>query len=67
MEIVKSGKKGNQVLVKTSKGLKIRTLEGDMLVNPGDYIVRGTHNEWYPVRKDIFEENYEEVEGEDDV
>lgn len=39
----------------------IKTLEGEMKGKAGDYFVIGTHDEEYPVRKDIFEANYEEV------
>lgn len=40
----------------------VKTLEGDMTGHVGDYLVTGTHDEQYPVKKEIFEENYEEVE-----
>lgn len=41
--------------------LYVRTLEGDMRVEVGDYLVRGVRGELYPVKPDIFEETYEEV------
>lgn len=41
--------------------LKIQTLEGDMIARFGDYIIKGVRGEFYPCRKDIFEETYEEV------
>ncbi len=41
----------------------VDTLEGEMRGKKGDYLVYGTHGEQYPVRKDIFEENYEVVEN----
>lgn len=37
----------------------IHTLEGIMQANPGDYIVKGTHEEFYPVKPEIFEANNE--------
>lgn len=37
----------------------IRTLEGWMLVTPGDYIIRGVHGEHYACKPDIFEKTYE--------
>ena len=40
----------------------IRTTEDWLTVKIGDYIIRGVKGELYPVRKDIFEETYEEVE-----
>lgn len=45
----------------------IHTLEGDMRATDGDYIIKGVKGEFYPCRKDIFEETYEkinEVRGE---
>lgn len=41
--------------------LVIRTLEGDMHVSPGDYVVKGTQGEFYPVKPDIFENIHEKV------
>ncbi|MEO6077552.1 MAG: hypothetical protein ABIP54_02085 [Candidatus Andersenbacteria bacterium] len=40
----------------------IRTLEGDMTVNIGDYIIKGIKGEFYPCKADIFEATYETVE-----
>lgn len=37
----------------------IRTLEGDHLARPGDYIIRGVKGELYPCKPDIFEATYE--------
>lgn len=39
----------------------IRTLEGDMDANLGDYVIRGVKGELYPCKPDIFEQTYEEV------
>ena len=39
----------------------IRTLEGDMVANAGDWIVRGVKGEYYPCKPEIFEKTYEEV------
>lgn len=36
----------------------IYTLEGNMTAHMGDYIVKGIKGEFYPCRKDIFEESY---------
>jgi hypothetical protein len=41
--------------------LKIETLEGWMLANKGDWIIKGVKNEIYPCKDDIFKETYEEV------
>ncbi len=37
----------------------IKTLEGWMLVKPGDYIIRGIHGEHYACKPDIFAKTYE--------
>ena len=39
----------------------IRTLEGDMRVSYGDWIIRGIRGEFYPCKPDIFESTYERV------
>lgn len=41
--------------------LKIRTLEGDMIAAPGDYVIRGVQGEFYPCKPDIFEATYDAV------
>jgi hypothetical protein len=42
--------------------LVIYTLEGPMTVSPRDWIIKGTHGEFYPCKPDIFAETYEMVE-----
>lgn len=42
--------------------LRIKTLEGEMTVSPGDWVVKGVAGEFYPVKPDIFEQTYEKVE-----
>lgn len=37
----------------------IETLEGPMLVTPGDWIITGVKGEHYPCKPDIFSETYE--------
>jgi hypothetical protein len=39
--------------------LSIRTLEGDMIVREGDWIIKGVNGEFYPCKPDIFEKTYE--------
>ena len=41
--------------------LHIKTLEGVMDANVGDYIIRGVNGELYPCKPDIFEQTYEAV------
>ena len=40
----------------------IKTLEGKMRAERGDYIIRGIKGEIYPCKPDIFEATYERVE-----
>lgn len=42
--------------------ITIHTLEGDMNVSKGDYIIKGVNGEFYPCKPDIFEKTYEVVE-----
>ena len=41
--------------------LVVKTLEGEMTANRGDYIIRGVKGEIYPCKADIFEQTYEAV------
>lgn len=40
-------------------GVVIPTLEGDHLAEPGDWIIKGVKDEFYPCKPDIFERTYE--------
>ena len=40
------------------KSFKIKTLEGDMNVSEGDYIIKGIKGEFYPCKEDIFKKTY---------
>lgn len=42
--------------------IKIKTLEGTMIANTGDYVIRGVNGEIYPCRANIFEKTYEVAE-----
>lgn len=42
----------------------IKTLEGVMHANFGDFIIKGIKGELYPCKEDIFYATYEESEGE---
>ena len=41
--------------------LLIETLEGVMVAELGDYIIKGVHGEFYPVKESIFNETYDIV------
>ena len=40
----------------------IETLEGDMTVSDGDYIVKGVNGEFYPCKPEIFEKTYDIID-----
>ena len=39
----------------------IQTLEGDMTVSPGDFVIKGVKGEFYPCKPDIFKATYDPV------
>jgi hypothetical protein len=41
------------------KNLIVFTLEGQMLAQPGDWIIKGVKGELYPCKPDIFDATYE--------
>lgn len=43
--------------------LVIETLEGTMIANLGDYIIKGVNGEFYPCKPDIFNKTYEPVKA----
>ena len=45
-------------------GMYIRTLEGVMFANFGDYIIKGVKGEVYPCKPDIFDMTYEVVQDD---
>jgi len=38
----------------------ILTLEGEMQVSEGDWVIKGVQGEFYPCKPDIFDKTYEE-------
>lgn len=46
-------------LNKIDASFYIHTLEGDMLISPTDYVIKGVKGEFYPCKVDIFLETYE--------
>lgn len=48
-------------LISGSDRLEIDTLEGVMVVSPGDWVLCGVKGEFYPCKPDIFEATYEAV------
>ena len=47
------------------EGWYVETLEGNMHISDGDWIIRGVKGEYYPCKPDIFEATYEKVEAKD--
>lgn len=41
---------------------KIKTLEGVMVAEIGDFIIKGINGEFYPCKPDAFVKTYEKVE-----
>lgn len=47
------------------EGIHIKTLEGTMRADPGDWIIRGTRGEFYPCKPDVFAVKYEVLDEPD--
>jgi hypothetical protein len=44
--------------------ISIKTLEGIISASPGDYVIKGVQDEFYPCKPDIFEATYDAVESD---
>jgi hypothetical protein len=53
-----------EVLRRATAAEIVETWEGPMQAGPGDWIVRGTRGELYPVKDVVFREVYEPVDQE---
>lgn len=42
--------------------MRIFTLEGIMIASPGDWVIKGVQDEFYPCKPDIFAATYEPVQ-----
>lgn len=47
--------------VRITRPIVIKTLEGDMLGNVGDWLITGVKGEQYPCKDDVFRMTYEPV------
>lgn len=54
----------SQELAEKTGVMYIKTLEGIMPANKGDYIIKGVNGEFYPCKPDIFKKTYEAVNNE---
>ncbi len=50
--------------VQLTERTEVKTLEGIMVGNPGDWLITGIAGEKYPCRDDIFRATYEKVEDD---
>jgi hypothetical protein len=50
-----------KLIVYCGKNLMIRTLEGQMTAQPGDFVIQGIAGEIYPCKPDIFKKTYDKV------
>lgn len=61
-DVVALGGDPHRHIFTTGDFLNIETLEGTMLANLGDWIIKGVKGELYPCKPDIFEATYEKAE-----
>ena len=54
--------KNNTIITYEDGTCNVKTLEGTMKANKGDYIILGINGEVYPCKPDIFKKTYEVVE-----
>lgn len=47
--------------------LVLSTLEGDMKVTKGDYVIKGIKGEFYPCKPDIFKQSYNMIKENNDI
>ena len=56
-----------EILSGSTLGLQliVKALEGDMVANRGDYIIKGICGEFYSCKEEIFEKTYELLQKEE--
>lgn len=57
--------KDSEIHTRDFTTLEINTLEGVMVANPGDYVIKGAAGEFYTCKADIFNATYEPLENTD--
>lgn len=50
-----------RAFLNNARPMQIKTLEGTMTAEIGDWIIEGINGEFYPCKPDIFEKTYEEI------
>ena len=61
-ESVKEAYEKGGLVFMTNGEIHIQTLEGTMVAEPTDYIIRGVNGEFYPCKPDIFFKTYDMVD-----
>ena len=51
----------DRIVLPMKDHLLIKTLEGTMRADPGDWIIKGVKGEFYPCKPDIFEATYDSI------
>jgi hypothetical protein len=54
-------KETNETVHRRHPEIRIHTLEGKMAASPGDWIIKGVKNEFYPCKPDIFDATYDYI------
>ena len=60
-EIKELAKNAVEHIIFVNNNLYIETLEGNMNVSVGDYVIKGIAGEFYPCKPDIFKKTYETI------
>ena len=60
-EIKELAKNAVENIIFVNNNLYIETLEGNMNVSVGDYIIKDIQGEFYPCKPDIFKKTYETI------
>ena len=60
-EVKELAKSAVENIIFVDNNLYIETLEGNMNVSVGDYVIKGIAGEFYPCKPDIFKQTYETV------
>nr|DAT96428.1 MAG TPA: PGDYG protein [Bacteriophage sp.] len=60
-EVKELAKSAVENIIFVDNNLYIETLEGNMHVSVGDYVIKGIEGEFYPCKPNIFKKTYETV------
>lgn len=58
---IRSSSETERLLRPSEYVMWVRTLEGPIMAQSGDWIIKGVKEEFYPCKPDIFEATYEEA------